>query len=336
MKVDIIGGGIAGFSAAAELKRINKDIKVTVHEKSSEIGYNHEARKCGEGYNFLKEYNLEKPTQESIFCKVKRIELEIKGKKTLIPIESLYVLNKQKFIRQIAKKAEKLGAEISTNDKIRTLKKLKGNYIVDASGCPSFVKNKLNLGYGKLAIGYQHTLENSNIFDKDAVKVIFKDEAGYYWIFPRDPKKSEVNVGVGVINSNKCNLVKMLEKFKNEYKITGEKNYSTGGLIPLGLQRPLKYKNILFVGDAGVGTFPIWAEGNYRANLSGKTAARCIANNYPEKYPIITNRHYIKWDTIGKFYLSTYKLFAKIGPRAFHQLLRFVFSDRITKIMFLK
>ena len=46
----------------------------------------------------------------------------------------------------------------------------------------------------------------------------------------------------------------MLENFKKENGISGKINHVTGGPVPLGLQRPLIYKNIIFVGDAGVGT----------------------------------------------------------------------------------
>lgn len=334
MKIDIIGGGIGGLSAAAELKKIDSNLEVVVHEKNSEIGYNHDARKCGEGYNYYPMFNSEKPSGKSVFSKIEKVELEIGDKKKIIPSEYLYALNKQEFIRQIGKKAEKAGAEISTNDKIKSLNELKADYIIDASGCPSFVKNKLGLKKGLISVGYQQTLENSNAYKKNAIKVVLKSEVGYYWIFPRDPNKNEVNVGVGTIRSEKYNLIRMLEHFKKEYNIKGDVNYKAGGLIPIGLQRPFKYKNILFVGDTGAGTFPIWAEGNFRANLSGKAAARCIAKNQPEQYPKIINRHYIKWDVIGKLYLNTYKILAQVGPKAFHKVLRTVFSDKATGFMF--
>jgi len=334
MKIDIIGGGIAGLSAAIELKRINSNIKVIVHEKNSEIGFNHDARKCGEGYSYLKDYDVEEPTGKSIFSRIGKIELEIGDRKIFAKTDKTYALNKPEFIKQIGKKAEKLGVEIYTNDKIRDFKKLDGNYIIDASGCPSFVKNKLGLKKGLMSIGYQQTIENSNVYSKNTMKFIFKSETGYYWIFPRDPNKNEVNVGVGVIHSKKCNLLKMLENFKKEYNIKGDLNYTAGGLIPLGLQRPFKYKNILFVGDTGAGTFPVWAEGNFRANLSGKTAAKCIANNCPDKYPKIINQHYIKWDIIGKVYIKFFQLLSKIGPRAYQKMIQIVFSERAIKLMF--
>ena len=51
IKVDIIGGGIAGLSSAISLKENDKTIKVVIHEKNNKIGYNYEGRRCGEAHS---------------------------------------------------------------------------------------------------------------------------------------------------------------------------------------------------------------------------------------------------------------------------------------------
>ena len=70
--------------------------------------------------------------------------------------------------------------------------------IVDASGCPSVVKKDIGLKQGLFGVGYQETLEESNSFVLDMLKIIYFKEFGYYWIFPRNPEKREINLGVGI------------------------------------------------------------------------------------------------------------------------------------------
>ena len=108
----------------------------------------------------------------------------------------------------------------------------------------------------------------------------------------------------------------MLERFKKEHNIEGKINYVLGGPIPGGLQRPLKYKNILFVGDAGVGAFPLTGQGIYRALLSGEAAGQCIALNYPRKYPHLMNQMFIKWDVIGKSFVRLIYVLREVGPKS--------------------
>jgi flavin-dependent dehydrogenase len=159
-------------------------------------------------------------------------------------------------------------------------------------------------------------LEDCNRFISDTVFFIFTADFGYFWIFPRNPEKREVNIGFGLIGEVRSNLKNVLEGFKAEQKIEGKVNYVTGGLIPLGLQRPLMHDNILFVGDTGVGSFPLTGQGIYRALISGDVAGKCIANNYPGKYPYIINQKFLKWDIIGKTFMRINHMFRNIGPRA--------------------
>lgn len=138
---------------------------------------------------------------------------------------------------------------------------------------------------------------------------------GYVWIFPRNPEKREINIGLGFVGYKKCNLKECLEEFKKEKNITGTVNYVTGGLIPTGLQRPLMFKNILFVGDSGVGAYPFTGEGIYRALISGDVAGKCIALNHVKKYPHIMNQKFIKWDIIGKTLYKFNCTLGKINPK---------------------
>jgi len=317
IKINIVGGGISGLSTAISLKKHNKSIKVTVHEKYKTIGYNHEGRRCGEAHSVESEWIKWKPEEKSYFNEIKKAEVTIGNKRYIYRREpgTAYVLNRQEFICQLAREAEKLNAIIQTNDKIKNIGDLDGAYIVDATGCPSSVKRELELNKGIKGVAYQQTLEDSNYFAPDTMKIFFTGLFGYYWIFPRNPRKKEINLGVGFFSDFGYNLREMLEAFKEKQKIEGKINYVTGGLIPAGLQQPLMHNNILFVGDAGVGTFPFTGQGIYRALISGDVAGRCIAKEYPKKYPHIINQEFIKWDVIGKTFIRANNIFRRINPK---------------------
>jgi len=317
IKVDIIGGGLGGLSAGISLKKNNKSMEVIIHEKHKKVGYNHEGRRCGEAHTIISKWVPDVPKGKSIFNTITKAETTVGKRKHKYQIETGkgFILNRQEYIHQLGKEAESLGVIVLTNDKIKTFYDLDGDYIIDASGCPSLVKRELGLKKGLIGFTYQQTLENSNCYISDTIKVIYSDFGGYFWIFPRDPIKNEINLGVGVFQKFNYNLKEILETFKDEQKIEGDINYVTGGLIPIGLQRPLRYKNILFVGDAGVGTYPITGQGIYRALISGDQAGKFLAKGNPKKYAHMMNRIFIRWDLICKAYFLPNNLLNKINPK---------------------
>ena len=323
IKVDIIGGSFGGLSAAISLKERKKSIDVVVHEKHKKIGYNHEGRRCGEAHTIEKEWKKWKPVGKSIFNEIKTGELIIGGKKLSVNREpnTTFVLNRQEFICQLAQDAEKLGAVIKTDDKIKSAGDLDGDYIIDASGCPSVIKREFGFNRGIKGVTYQETLEDSNFFFPDRIKIYFLGTAGYYWIFPRNPKKKEINLGIGFSSNFGYNLKEILQSIKKEHNIQGKVNYVAGGLIPLGLQRPFMHKNILFVGDACVGAFIMSGQGIYRALISGDIAGRCIAQGIPKKYSHIINKEFIKWDFIGKGLVYSIHFLRNINPQIVFKIL---------------
>jgi digeranylgeranylglycerophospholipid reductase len=333
IKIDIVGGSIGGLSAAISLKEHDNTTAVFVHEKYKNIGYNPEGRRCGEAYRIEPLWNKWQPRKDIIYNEIKTLEGIIGERKYSVPMEpgTYMILNRQAFIRQLADTAEDLGVEILTNDKIKSIDDLDGEYIIDASGCPSTIKRELGLNRGIKGITYQQTLEDSNYYSAGIVKIIFMGIGGFYWIFPRNPEKKEINVGLGTFGGTTSTLKKMLESFKEKYNISGKPNYITGGLVPLGLQPPLKKKNILFVGDAGVGAFPVNGEGIYRALISGDTAGECIARGYPEKYPMLMTQRFIKWDMVGKIWIRVNQVLRGIGSEAVFAVLNSPVTSGITK-----
>lgn len=319
IKVDIVGGSLSGLSTAISLKQHNKAIDVTVHEKHKTIGYNHEGRRCGEAFRAGGKWAKWKPVGNSIFNNITEFETIVGDKHYSVSSKPgiIFMLNRQEFICQFAREAEKLGVNINTGDMIKSVDTLDGDYIVDASGCPSTIKRELKLEKGMKGITYQQTLEDCNLFVPNLLKIVITDFCpGYFWIFPRNPEKKEVNLGVGIAIDTDYKLKEILEKFKEEQGIEGKVNYTIGGLIPAGFQKPLRYKNILFVGDAGVGTFSISGEGNIRALISGDVAGYCIAANHPEWYTKMIYQKFFRWEVLGKFYLRLTSVLNKIGKRS--------------------
>lgn len=319
MQVDIVGGSISGLSTAISIKDHNPSIDVIVHEKYKTIGYNHEGRRCGEAHNVEREWSKWKPAEHSIFDQIVKGSV-IVGKRCYTATRTpgvAFILNRQEFICQLARDAEKRSVRLSTGDHIKSVHDLDGTYIVDASGCPSSVKRELGFGTGYVGVTYQQTLQDANCFTGDTIELIFMPHFGYYWIFPRNPEKREMNIGVGTLGDLDYNLRELLESFKEEHRITGTINYVVGGLVPLGLQYPLMYKNIFFVGDAGVGTFPLTAQGIYRALLSGDIAGECIGTNQSKKYPAIIRRAFLKWNFIGMNFIRMNLVLRKISHELF-------------------
>lgn len=330
IKIDIVGGSLSGLSTAITIKEHDKKIKVDIHEKHKKIGYNHEGRRCGEAYPIYKKLIKWLPLEKSIFNIIEKVDFVIGDKTYVMPkppsVLSLLVVDRQEFISQLGRQAAELGVEIQTNDKIKSINDLDGDYIVDASGCPSSIKRELGFRRGIKGISYQQTLEDSNYLTSDTIRCIITESIGYYWIFPRNPEKKEINLGVGLMRNLKCNLKEMLELFKKEWEITGKINYVTGGLVPAGLQRPLMYNNILFVGDAGVGTFPFTGAGICRALLSGEIAGKCIAARKVKQYPKIINRKFIKLDVIGTTSIRVGEILQKIGAKSYLKSLKYFYE----------
>jgi flavin-dependent dehydrogenase len=297
-----------------------------IHEKYKQIGFNHEGRRCGEAHSVEREWKKWMPVGKSIYDTILNADVII-GKKHYSaqrPANVAFILNRQEFICQLARDAEKRGVLLQTDDKIKSVDDLDGDVIVDGSGCPSTLKRELNLGMGYIGITYQETLENSNCFKGDTIQVIFSKPFGYFWIFPRNPEKKEVNVGFGTFGDLKYNLRDILSSFKEERTIKGEVNYVVGGLVPLGLQPPYMYRNILFVGDAGVGAFPFTGQGIYRALLSGDIAGRCIGQKKIKKYPSIIRYEFTQWNVIGSAFIRLNQVFQRINPGLFFTSLNFV------------
>ena len=281
------------------------------------------------------EWKQWKPPENCVFNRITSGEIYVGSKYHHMKREpgTSCILNRQAYIAYLGEEVEQQDVRIQKHDKITSIDELSSDIIIDASGCPSTVKRALQIDYGFKGVTYQHTITNCNQFNPDKVCIHYSKKFGYFWIFPRDPKSKEVNVGVGFIQDFGYNLKEMLDDFKREQEISGSVCYVSGGMIPLGLQRPLKFRNILFVGDAGVGTFPFSGQGIYRALLSGHHAGRLIAQRKEKQYPHLMRKMFIKWDVIGKSFILTNLVLRRINEMfVLYTLNRFISIEEVLHI----
>lgn len=245
-----------------------------------------------------------------------------------------YILNRPEFILELANKAKKRGVKVQTNDKINSITQLNSDIIVDASGGFNQFKKELGLKRGPYGFGYQETLRHSNYFTTDSIKLYFTGENGYYWIFPRNPNYQEINLGICFFHRDIKNLNELLFQFKKDYEITGKISHITAGIIPIGLQCPFKWKNILFVGDNAVGTYPYTGKGIYRALISGEIAGTCIAKKQTKKYPYLINNAFVSREEVfSQCFLKLTRVLRYINPNVVIRMLPLMFntSNHISK-----
>ncbi len=330
MQVDIIGGGLSGLATALSMKQHDSAIDVIVHEKHKCIGFNTDGRRCGEAHYIDAEWMKWKPPLEGRSTEILHAETII-GSKTYHfdqPPDTAWILDRPAYIAWLGTQARNAGVNIVCSDKIDDVSELSGDYLVDASGCPSTVKRQLGLKKGFIGSSYQQTLRNSSWYIPDTIRIIYDGHGGYFWVFPRTPGNREINIGIGFCNLSHRNLKELLEEFKTKEHITGTIQYVTGGYIPIGLQYPLRYKNIYFVGDAGVGTYPLTGQGIYRALLSGDMLGTCIAEGTSSTYEYMMMKLFIKWDVLGKTFLRSIRVLENLNPdltlRLWNQFFSFI------------
>lgn len=318
VQLDIIGGGLSGLATAIAAKKTNPKLSVIVHEKHGDIGFNSDARKCGEAHA-IESFSLQwTPSKNEIGSEIHCVQSDIGRKRYTYHRKenTAWILNRPAFIANLGRTAEKHNVVLQTNDMVKDVDSLSGDYIVDASGCPSIIRKKLHLPLRFVGFGYQETLKDCSAFNEHTMKMIFNTLGGYYWIFPRNKDRREVNVGVGLYEKKSLNYKDILAKFKRDFNIEGSLVHRTAGLIPFGLQYPLRKENVLFVGDAGVGTFALDGQGIYRALISGEAAGRFLGKNNPSGYVSEIFKSFIKWDIIGKTFLRSLYVTNRINSKA--------------------
>lgn len=260
--VAIIGAGIAGNSLAYELAK--KGYKVVVLERKKEIG----GKVCG---GLVSKRVLELSKTEAILNEIKGAYIIFpNGKEICIGEDKThaYVLDRDKFDKELAEKAMGEGAEYKLgffvnkifNKKIEGLKDIKFDYIIGADGAKSRVAKIFNMG----EIKYINALQGiGKKLEEDFVRVYLNNELFpnfFSWVIPTD---KEARIGIGCQDDQ---LKIRMEKFGRMLDI--EIKNCKGSIIPIGLRKFYR-KNIALIGDAA---------GHAKATSGGGIYASLIAS----------------------------------------------------------
>jgi len=286
-KVAVVGCSVAGLSAANELVD-DRSFKVTVYDRKSRVGEN---VICGGALSsfMLREIGLDLP-RNSIASEITSVRIYAPNR-DYWELESEggvygYVLWRDIFERELAKRAVSKGAEVILDHEVKDLN-LDADYIIGADGLTGVTSRKL-AGFPDLDdvhIGVQRTAYIPD-HPEDRIELHFGREVapcGYSWIFP-EGEKGRVRIGLGIPLSIKRNPVKLLDRFMHTCEAEPTSPVKAK-LIPTA--KPLKklvHGKVLLVGDSSRQCDPLTGGGIANAFISGKYAAKAIKQDKAEKY----------------------------------------------------
>ncbi len=286
----IVGAGPAGCMAA-----LHSTGNVLLVEKKGEIGV---PVYCGEGLSgkIIDFFDLHNCTKG--FHTLRNIEINFpngKNKKMKMNTLDIYIIDKEKFLQRILKKAKgkkNLNLTIRTNTKANYINNkifldddniVDGHVIIAADGKGSSIGRSVGLTkplrQEDIHLCVQYTVYGN--FDPNTVKLYFDKPyapKGYVWVFPKGEKKA--NVGLGIPATYNDSLNRLIDWFIAEkYPNSIKQNFFVS---PIGLAPPIeRYVSgkVLLVGDAARLTISPTGAGIGNALLSGKVAGE-VASNY--------------------------------------------------------
>ena len=269
--IAIVGAGIAGNSAAYELAR--KGYKVIVLEKKKEIG----GKICG-GLVSKRVINLQKT--DAILNEIKGAYVHFpNGKEICIGGEKThaYVIDRDKFVNEIAEKAMAEGAIYKLNFLVRKIcqnkiygkEEIKFEYLIGADGAKSNVAKLFNMG----KISYINAIQGEGKkLEEDFVRVYLDNELFpnfFGWIIPADEK---ARIGLGYQSKKLKEKINIFAR-----KIDRKIDNCKAGLIPYGLRKFYR-KNLALIGDSA-GQVKATSGGGIYASL---LASKILAESFPD------------------------------------------------------
>lgn len=279
----IIGGGPAGLSAACCLAKAGRS--VCVLEQKKEIG---RPVCCGEAISAA---SLEK----SGFFDGSYIDSKVSGFRVFFPnnmyfsVDSPgYLLNRDKFEKYLAARAEQAGAKIFLRTRVTGMDGDRGMAWVNTPA--GTVNAEFIIGADGPSSVVERAFFSNSFHSLDAMQFKIKKEAFpyscggwldfyydtlspyYFWVFE---KQDEFNVG-GLVNDRKI----LLEFIKKHFPAAAAENaFFSRGKIPMHWIKKNVQKNRAFLaGDAAGLTNPVTFAGIYTALESGKAAAESVIN----------------------------------------------------------
>ncbi|PNX46333.1 MAG: geranylgeranyl reductase [Thermoplasmata archaeon M9B1D] len=223
--------------------------------------------------------------------------------------ETGYVVYRDIFDQELARRAIKAGAEYMTNTQAIGLLKKKDNItgikakhfdeileieadiIVGADGVDSKVGQWANINTRldpkDLETCCQYTLSNIDVKDAYCEFYLGKEIApgGYVWVFPKGPNIANVGIGILASLSESGMAKKLLDDFiqKDPRLKNGSPIRFLAGAVPVANPVETVRDNLLLVGDAARHVDPITGGGLTHCLEGGKIAGEIIGKAVEEK-----------------------------------------------------
>ena len=251
--VVVVGAGPSGCRTAELIAK--KGFKVLVLEEDEKIG---EPVRCAGLVSWrIKEMLPELPeslivnrVRKARFYSSEKNFLELKSKKPV------YVLNREKLDKFLARKAREAGARIKTSVKFQKFKrekdrveimssrgKFKSKLLIGADGVNSRVAREAGIERVKNYLPALQASVRGN-FESDHVELWFNASPDFFgWLIPESKRKARI----GIASKQKCSYY--FKKFLKR-RIKRIVNPNVSGIINFGLMKESVAERILLVGDA--------------------------------------------------------------------------------------
>ena len=321
MHVIIVGAGPSGCLVGKIIAE--KGYDVLILEEHSEIG---KPVQC----TGLVSQRIGKIPKEIVVNKIKKAKFFSKGKFFEIKSKKkVFLLDREKYDKYLARKAERAGAKIKLNTRFLNFKNCKvmtskrtyeTKILVGADGPNSTVAKVCKISLPKnLLKAVQVKVKSS--FVKDTVELWFGSDIApglFVWVVPENEEIARVGL-MTHLNPNKF-FDKFLEKRFENCKVFGR----CGDVIRYGLIKKSVSNNVLLVGDAACQVKPFSAGGlvygKICAEIVGKACVKALEeNNFSERF--FLENYEKKWKKkLGfsiKQGLLMKKFFSKIQDKPF-------------------
>lgn len=304
--VIVVGGGVAGLTAAYLLSKEGFKVSVIERVEESNVG----SKVCGDaiGRHHFINLGLEEPKigseAEGVFKGVNVVSPDEEN--TISIYGEGYALHRKGFGVKLFKMASNSGAEILLEHSfvkpivsggwvrgvsIRSRSYVKDVYakvIIDASGALACVRRSLpgdwwvseSVPEGDFNVCYREIWVGDIDVDYDFAWIFLNvnvASGGYWWLFPK--KKGVYNIGLGVQKGRRFNPRIQFDKYvRRRFEGRVEKIvHGGGGMVPT--RRPIScmvWNGFVVVGDAALTANPLHGGGIGPAMLSANIAAKTV------------------------------------------------------------
>ena len=210
-----------------------------------------------------------------------------------------YILDKPAFLRVLAKRAEKAGAEARYSTTVESIERQDGAVEIQGKkdGEPTSVRARIVIGCdgtgSVLARKYfprknypaitalQYSMTGCEVEDESKLEIYVghaKAPAGYIWVFPKG--KGDANVGIGVKGAGAKGLLeKFIEKHPRAFG-SAKIERTLAAPVPVGGEvESYVADNMMLCGDAAGQVIPLTGAGIHTGLVAGKIAGEEAASS---------------------------------------------------------